>query len=214
MRYLDWIGKTIRFLAFTKRGHIGFFRWIPVWLRIRKQTRSSWRYGVCFVRSRSVFLMRTPDTVCCVMYWFAAASQPARFWSFWWQHPRYSRRRTISSRRFVKSIRRLQPLFRISMEETPVWYWGTKNMYCMEKDISKMNSADSGSVFRPVPSIRLTQFRLRSCTEKRWNWQDLQAKSVWSMHIAESERLDWSPATRQRKSSAWNWIRMLCGMQS
>ena len=93
-----------------------------------------------------------------------------------------------SKNNFVKALREKHPEITTIVQNingrSTSMVLGTKNMYCMEKDISKMNSADSGSVFRPVPSIRLTQFRLRSCTEKRWNWQDLQARRRYWMLIA------------------------------
>ena len=76
-----------------------------------------------------------------------------------------------------------------------------------------MFSQGSGSVFRPVPSIRLTQFRLRSCTEKRWNWQNLQARRRCWMLIAASVPSDLSPASTQSKVIGVELNRMQCGMQ-
>ena len=111
-----------------------------------------------------------------------------------------------SKNNFVKALREKHPEITTIVQNingrSTSMVLGDKNMYCMEKDISKMNSADSGSVFRPVPSIRLTQFRLRSCTEKRWNWQDLQARRRYWMLIAVLVRSVSLPANTRAKLSA------------
>ena len=104
-----------------------------------------------------------------------------------------------SKNNFVKALREKHPEITTIVQNIN---GRSTSMYCMEKDISKMNSADSGSVFRPVPSIRLTQFRLRSCTEKRWNWQDLQARRRYWMLIAVLVRSVSLPANTRAKLSA------------
>ena len=75
----------------------------------------------------------------------------------------------------------------------------SKNNFVKALREKRMFSAGSGSVFRPVPSIRLTQFRLRSCTARRWNWQDLQARRRYWMLIAASVPSDLSPASTQAR---------------
>ena len=131
--------------------------------------------------------MRTGKQGWSVIFWSATVLQRTRSWLRWSLLLQCCRAPKLSQKGSASSVQGSLLLYRILMSVLPVLCWAIKRESYMEKDISRIHSAVSGSESQAPVFIRSIRYRQRFFTELLWKRQDwTKARLCWTP-IAEWE---------------------------